>query len=59
MCDNKIWKHFWNQQVVWSSLLNINLISNKSDQLKAMIEGKVDILAVIETKLDSTFPSFK
>ena len=31
--------------------LNINLICNKFDQLKTMIEGKVDILVFIETKL--------
>ena len=36
--------------------LNIKSISNELDQLKAMIEGKVDILVVTETKLDSTSP---
>ena len=36
--------------------LNINSISNKFDQLKLFLQGKVDIL-VTETKLDSqTFP---
>ena len=36
--------------------LNINSISNKLDQLKLFLQGKVDIL-VTETKLDSqTFP---
>ena len=37
--------------------LNINSISNKSDQLKLFVQGKVDILIVTETKLDSTFPT--
>ena len=37
--------------------LNINSISNKFDQLKLFARGKVDILIVTETKLDSTFPS--
>ena len=37
--------------------LNINSISNKFDQLKLFVQGKVDILIVTETKLDSTFPT--
>ena len=36
--------------------LNISSIPTKFDQLKVMIEGKVDILVLTETKLDSTFP---
>ena len=35
--------------------LNINLISNKFDNLKLIIEGKIDILIITETKTDSTF----
>ena len=35
--------------------LNINSISNKFDQLKLFVQGKIDILIVTETKLDSTF----
>ena len=38
--------------------LNINSISNKFDQLKLFVQGKVDILIVTETKLDSIFPTF-
>ena len=34
--------------------LNINSISNKFDQLKLFVQGKVDILVITETKLDST-----
>ena len=37
--------------------LNTNLISNKFDQLKLFVQGKVNILIVTETKLDSTFPT--
>ena len=37
--------------------LNINSISNKFDPLKLFIQGKVDILIVTKTKLDSTFPT--
>ena len=37
--------------------LNINSISNKLDQLKLFVQGKVDILVITETKLDSTFPT--
>ena len=37
--------------------LNINLISNKFDQLKLFVQGKVNILIVTETKLDSSFPT--
>ena len=36
--------------------LNINSISNKFDGLKLIIKGKIDILAITETKTDSTFP---
>ena len=32
------------------------LISNKFDNLKLIIQGKIDILVITETKADSTFP---
>ena len=35
--------------------LNINSISNKSDKLKLIIQGKIDILVITETKTVSTF----
>ena len=35
--------------------LNMNSISNKFDQLKLFVYGKVDILIVTETKWDSPF----
>ena len=37
--------------------LNINSISNKFDQLKLFVQGKVDVLVITETKLYSTFPT--
>ena len=36
--------------------VNINSISNKFGQLKLVVQGKVDILIVAETKLVSPFP---
>ena len=36
--------------------LNINSISKKFDQLKTIIQGHIDILIIVETKLDATFP---
>ena len=36
--------------------LNINSISNKFDNLKLIIQGKIGILVITETKADSTFP---
>ena len=36
--------------------ININSIRNKSDQLKSMISGKIDILVITETKLNDSFP---
>ena len=37
--------------------LNVNSISNKFDQLKTVVQGKLDILVIVETKLDTTFPA--
>ena len=36
--------------------LNINSLSSKFDQLRLLIQGKVDILIITETKLDDSFP---
>ena len=36
--------------------LNINSISNKFDNLRLIIQGKIEILIITETKADSTFP---
>ena len=36
--------------------LTINSISNKFDNLKMIMQAKIDILVIIETKADSTFP---
>ena len=37
--------------------LNINSIRNKFDQLKNMIKRNLDILVIIETKIDESFPT--
>ena len=34
--------------------LNLNSITNKFDQLKLLVGGKVDILVITETKLELT-----
>ena len=36
--------------------VNNNSISNKFDNFKLIIQGKIDILIITETKTDSTFP---
>ena len=36
--------------------LNINSLRNKFDALVHIINGNVDILVIVETKLDQTFP---
>ena len=36
--------------------LNINSMSNKSNNLKLIIQGKIDILVITETETYSTFP---
>ena len=36
--------------------LNINSLRNKFDQLKILVQDKIDILVVTESKLDDTFP---
>ena len=37
--------------------LNINSIRNKIEELKSLITGNIDVLVVIETKLDDSFPT--
>ena len=37
--------------------LNINHISNKFDSLKEIIKNNIDILAISETKINSSFPN--
>ena len=36
--------------------LNINSLRSKFDQLKILVQDKIDILVVTESKLDDTFP---
>ena len=37
-------------------MVSINSISGKFEQLKTFINGNINILLVVETKLDATFP---
>ena len=37
--------------------LNINSLPNKFDQLRDIVQGKLDVLVLTETKLDSSFPT--
>ena len=37
--------------------LNINSINTKFDQMKFLMQRKVDILVLTETKLDNSFPT--
>ena len=36
--------------------MNINLLRNKFDQLKILVQNKIDNLVITESKLDDTFP---
>ena len=36
--------------------LNINFLENKFEALESLVEGKVDILLISETKIDASFP---
>ena len=37
--------------------LNVNSIPNKFEQLKVLVQDKVDIFVITESKLDSSFPN--
>ena len=37
--------------------LNINFIYNKFEALKSLVENKIDVLVIAETKIDESFPS--
>ena len=39
--------------------LNINALANKFDDLKVLLKDKVDILVLVETKLDDSFPIYQ
>ena len=45
---------YWNRLIIGS--LNINSIRNKFDMLSDAIKNKLDVLVVLETKLDNSFP---
>ena len=48
-----------NNQRLYIGNPNINSISKKFDNLKLIIQGKIDIVVITETKTDSTFPLIK
>ena len=48
-----------NNQRLFIGNPNINSISKKFDNLKLIIQGKIDIVVITETKTDSTFPLIK
>ena len=37
--------------------LNINSLANKFEQLKVIVRNNLDVLVIIETKLDESFPT--
>ena len=37
--------------------LNINSVNSEFDQMKFLLQGKVDVLVLTETKLDNSFPT--
>ena len=37
-------------------LLNINSFSSKYDAIKLVIQGKIDVMVIVETKLDDSYP---
>ena len=39
------------------SCLNINSIRNTSGDLDKMVDGNIDILCLVDTKLDESFPN--
>ena len=45
-----------NESGVIIAHLNINFIYNKFEALKSLVENKVDILVITETKIDESFP---
>ena len=38
-------------------LLNINSFASKFDSFKTIISGKVDVVIIVETKLDDSYPT--
>ena len=39
--------------------LNVNSLRNKLEMLKEIVQDKLDILLVLETKVDPSFPSIQ
>ena len=51
---HKLKLKYWNRLLIGS--LNINSLRNKFDMLSDTIKDRLDVLVVLETKLDSSFP---
>ena len=51
---NNVRKYNVNNIII--ACLNINSLANKFDQLTTVINDNIDILVLVETKLDDTFP---
>ena len=45
----------WDRVVI--GCLNINSIRNKFDRLRDIVKGNLDVIIIIETKIDDSFPS--
>ena len=45
-----------NEDKVLIGHININFLKNKFDALRSIVQGKVDILLISETKIDEFFP---
>ena len=41
------------------SSINMNSVSSKFDKLKTFVQGKIGILVVVATKLDTSLPESK
>ena len=52
---NKIKTKSFNNVVI--ALLNVNSICGKFDSLKTIISGKIDVMIIVETKLDNSYPT--
>ena len=45
-----------NSNIVVIGLLNINSFSSKYDTIKLVIQGKIAVIVIVETKLDDSYP---
>ena len=55
--SNQFFLHKFKLTHVSNLIININSVKSKFDQLKVVIGKNLDVLVLIETKIDSTFPT--